>query len=295
MRIKALLIALALVAPSAMAEKVRFIYQEKSLYRNILVMEWNGMRCMQFGRIHAQQTCISLTEPDHLVLDYAKGLLTGLYVTPKPKRVLMLGLGGGVIPRALRALSPDLQIDSVELDPAVIKVAKSYFLYEEDARSKAYVSDARIFARKQQRKGIQYDIIMIDAFEKDYIPEHLLTVEFLSEVKAILAPGGVVTANTFAQGALEFHEAATYQAVFGETYVVSMDGGNRIIMAGKDGLPPKFTMKANADALDDAFSSIFGIEPGHLYERLGPQPKAVNYRVLTDQYSPANLLLFQGR
>jgi len=98
------------------------VYQEKSLYRNILVVEGDGYRCMKFGRLHDRQTCIEIANPARLVLNYTRGLLTGLYIADKPRRALVLGLGGGVLPRALRALDKLMEIDTVELDPAVVKV-----------------------------------------------------------------------------------------------------------------------------------------------------------------------------
>ena len=65
---------LALLACTAgLAQSEQFalpdtVYQEKSLYRNILVVEGEGYRCMKFGRFHARQTCIRLGQPHQLVL-----------------------------------------------------------------------------------------------------------------------------------------------------------------------------------------------------------------------------------
>jgi spermidine synthase len=40
------------------------------------------------------------------------------------------------------------------------------------------------------RGSKRYELIMLDAYEHQYIPEHMLTREFLSEVRALLQPGG---------------------------------------------------------------------------------------------------------
>ncbi len=236
---------LALLAgTAALAQSEQFalpdtVYQEKSLYRNILVVEGEGYRCMKFGRFHARQTCIRPGQPHQLVLNYTKGFFSALYLAPPPKRVLILGLGGGVMPMALRAIDAEMHIDTVELDPAVLKVARSHFGYREDARLHSHVADARVFVRQQRRAKAQYDLVLIDAFDKDYIPEHLLTREFLQQVQSLLTPSGVLAANTFATGKLAQHEAATYQAVFGRLYQVDMDGGNRILLAGRNALPTR--------------------------------------------------------
>lgn len=293
---RALFAALAVLgagAAGAQSEKFALpqtVYQQKSLYRNILVVEGEGYRCMKFGRYHARQTCIQIGHPHRLVLNYTKGFFSALYLAPQPRRVLILGLGGGVMPMALRAVDAGMHIDTVELDPAVLAVARSHFGYREDARLHSHIDDARVFVRKQRRNGSTYDLVLLDAFDKDYIPEHLLTREFLQEVRSLLSPTGVLAANTFAAGALARHEAATYQAVFGRLYNVDMQGGNRIMLAGRDGLPALTEVQKNAVLWDDRLA-LLGFSSHDLLARFQVQPSAVGVRVLTDQYSPSNLLL----
>ena len=289
------LLGLLASSPAALAQSEKFalpdtVYQEKSLYRNILVVEGEGYRCMKFGRFHARQTCVRLGQPHQLVLNYTQGFFSALYLAAPPQRVLVIGLGGGVMPMALRAIAPAMHIDTVELDPAVLKVARSHFGYREDARLHSHVADARVFVRQQLRAKVRYDLVLIDAFDKDYIPEHLLTCEFLQQVQSLLTPLGVLAANTFAAGKLAQHEAATYQAVFGSLYNVDMDGGNRIMLAGRNALAPLAEVRRNAQAWD-AKLALLGISSAQLLPRFQPQPVASGVRVLTDQYSPSNLLL----
>ena len=73
-----------------------------------------------------------------------------------------------------------------------------------------------------------YDMVLLDAFDADYIPEHMLTKEFLEEVRSIMAPDGVIVANTFSNSALYDHESVTYRAVFGPFFNLKL--GNRIII-----------------------------------------------------------------
>ena len=289
------LLGLLASSPAALAQSEKFalpntVHQEKSLYRNILVVEGEGYRCMKFGRFHARQTCVRLGQPHQLVLNYTQGFFSALYLAAPPQRVLVIGLGGGVMPMALRAIAPAMHIDTVELDPAVLKVARSHFGYREDARLHSHVADARVFVRQQLRAKVRYDLVLIDAFDKDYIPEHLLTREFLQQVQSLLTPLGVLAANTFAAGKLAQHEAATYQAVFGSLYNVDMDGGNRIMLAGRNALAPLTEVRRNAQAWD-AKLALLGISSAQLLPRFQPQPVASGVRVLTDQYSPSNLLL----
>jgi spermidine synthase len=285
-----LLLALAGCARTSDPAEGRIVHREKSMYRDLIVVEVNDYRCMTFGRHRTMQSCILLEDPNMLALPYSRAVFAGLQANPSTKRALVIGLGGGVIPRAMRRIDPKMNIDVVELDPAVIEVAKHYFGYLEDPRLRTFIGDGRVFVRRQARAGIHYDLIIIDAFERVYVPEHMLTREFIGEVKSLLSPNGVIASNTFASGPLAPYEAATYQSVFGETRVVDVSMGSRIILAGRDGLPPDATMRDNAKALENRYYTI-GVLLWELQSH--PQPKIEGYRPLTDQYAPANLLFEQ--
>ena len=91
---------------------------------------------------------------------------------------------------------------------------------------------------------------MLDAFTGDYIPEHLMTREFLEEVSAALTEDGVLVANTFASSALYDAETATYAAVFPALAEVRLDETlNRILVAQKRPFPSAEDRQAAAEAL----------------------------------------------
>src|SRR5690606_35575889 len=104
---------------------------------------------------------------------------------PEPSSILIIGLGGATLPVALHKLLPDAVIDTVEIDSAVVRVAQRFFAYETGPNQRVHVEDGRAFVGQAQRDGRQYDIVMLDAFDVDYIPAHLLTLEFLQQVRAI--------------------------------------------------------------------------------------------------------------
>jgi spermidine synthase len=106
--------------------------------------------------------------------------------------MLVLGLGGGAVTKRMWRDYPELEIDSVEIDPVVVEVARDYFGLPEDERSRVFIEDAR---RHIQQTDETYDIIIIDAYYSDALPSHLTTQEFLAEVKSRLAPDGVVAYN----------------------------------------------------------------------------------------------------
>jgi len=271
--------------PSAAKE----VFRKRSLYRDILVYESGGQRCMKFG-IHdaGRQSCISLSNPERLVFDYTRMLLGALYINPNPRRILVIGLGGGSVPGALQALLPAATIDCVEIDPAVAEVAAAFFSFQPARNTKLHFQDGRVFVKRAAQKQSKYDLIILDAFDHMYVPEHLLTKEFLGEVRTLLSADGVLAANTFSSSRLYDSESATYSSVFGRFFNLKSD--NRVILATKGSLPTRESLGRNADAIEAQFRRL-GTGRDSLLPMFSPDVKwPAGTRILTDQYSPANLL-----
>lgn len=272
------------------------IHQERSLYRNILVEDNDDLRCLKFNvkSNKTQQSCYLKSQPQQLVFNYTKLLMASLLVNPEPQRILIIGLGGGTMSNTLAALYPESEIDNVEIDPAVIKVAREYFEFFENGKVKTYAQDGRIFIKRALMKKHTYDWIILDAFNGDYIPEHLMTKEFLTEAKDLLTDNGILSANTFSLSKLYAHESATYKSVFGHFYqVANKNNSNRIVLASKNGLSDTPIFESIVDKLDEKLS-FYNVDIRLLYQNMvntkNKQDWPESTRILTDQFSPANLL-----
>ena len=268
------------------------LYTEKSLYRNIFVYEEDGLRCMKFGRYSSgRQTCMSLSDRNYLVFNYTRMMMASLYLNPSPKRVLIIGLGGGTLPSTLLKILPSVKIDAVEIDPAVVRVARKFFEFAPDQQTDVFEEDGRVFVKRMLKRRLKYDLVMLDAFDGEYIPEHLLTREFLVEVRGLLSERGVLAANTYADNRLYNHESATYYSAFGDFYSLTKDKkNNRVILIRLGGLPNIDELGRNADIVE-AKLRVFGTGKDWLLPLFGVESGwPPNTRILTDQYSPSNLL-----
>ena len=286
-------IVLVYVAVFSSITQAKVIHRERSLYSTILVDQRGSTLCLQFSMRSDQrnQSCVDQKHPKKLVFGYAKMMLSSLLLQPDPQAILIIGLGGGTLPTTLHELYPTARIDIVEIDPAVKTVAETYFNFTVSEGVKIFLQDARVFTKRALGRGESYDLIMLDAFNGDYIPEHLMTREYVEESRQLLRPGGVLVANTFSISKLYDHESETYRAVFGEFYnVTTNDSANRIIIARNEPLPDGMEFAATARQLAPA------LRPYDL--RIVDFPRRFSKkrnwdesaRVLTDQYSPANLL-----
>jgi spermidine synthase len=215
-------------------------------------------------------------------------MMAALYLDPSPQRVLIIGLGGGTLPSAFQKILPGATIDAVEIDPAVVRVAGKYFGFLPGRQTQVIEEDGRVFVKRMLRQRTRYDLVVLDAFDHEYIPEHLLTREFLLEVRGILSARGVLAANTFSSSRLYHFESATYFSAFGDFY--RLKSSNRVILLRLGGLPDRDELARNAAMVEDKLVAL-GVDKAWLLPRFvvetGWPP---NTRLLTDQYSPSNLL-----
>lgn len=107
------------------------------------------------------------------------------------QRVAAVGLGVGA---AASYAEPGQQWTFYEIDPEVERIATNpkYFTYLEDCRGKANVvlGDARLSL--QREPDGQFGLMILDAFNSDTVPLHLVTREALALYMRKLAPNGVL-------------------------------------------------------------------------------------------------------
>ncbi len=210
----------------------RVLYEKDSPYNTIVVTEDDeGLRTLWFERNGVRQSVVKVGDPDHLELPYARAMPVGLALVERPKRVLIVGLGGGTIPGFLHKHYPQITIDVVDIDPDVVDVARKFFGFREDSTMHAYVDDGRRFIEECRDP---YDVIFLDAFGSENIPYHLTTREFLQAVRRALTPQGVAVGNVWSRSSNPLYDSMvrTYQDVFGELYILDVLGaGNKILLA----------------------------------------------------------------
>jgi spermidine synthase len=222
------LAALTVLACSAQT----VIYEKASPFNTIIVTEdHKGLRTLLFERGGGRQSVVKPGDPDHLELPYARVALAGLALCEEPRRILVVGLGGGSLPMFLRKHYPAAAIDVAEIDPGVVDVAKQFFGFREDELTRAHVGDGRQFI-ENVRQG--YDIIFLDAFGARDVPKHLTTQEFLLAVRRVLVTSGVVVSNVWRPSANPLHDSMvrTHQEAFDELFILDVPGDvNNILLA----------------------------------------------------------------
>jgi predicted membrane-bound spermidine synthase len=110
---------------------------------------------------------------------------------PQAKSALILGFGAGHVPRKLR--QKGMRVNVVEINPDTLSAAKQYFNYTPDGTN-FFFEDARIFVKNCED---EYDIIVLDLFHGDGIPEHVTSQEFFRDIEKCLSDEGVLLSNVW--------------------------------------------------------------------------------------------------
>jgi spermidine synthase len=192
-------------AVNAFGETV--LFRQDTQYHRITVTETGTTRNLRFDA--TRQSGMDMADGLTSRVRYPDYMQLSLALNPDARRILVLGLGGGAITKRFWHDYPRVSVDSVEIDPVVVDVAKEYFGLPVDARSRVFTQDAR---RYVQTTADAYDIVVMDAYYADALPFHLTTQEFFRETKARMAPDGVVAYNVIS--ALEGDAGRLFRSLY---------------------------------------------------------------------------------
>jgi spermidine synthase len=86
---------------------------------SIDVSESEGVRSLHFAS-HAIQSSMRLKKPFHLELTYTRAMMMFLLFHARPRKILLIGLGGASIPKFIHRFLPDMKSIVVEIHRKVI-------------------------------------------------------------------------------------------------------------------------------------------------------------------------------
>jgi len=160
------------------------------------ISEESGVRYLHFGSEWVQGA-MRIRRPYALELDYTREMMAGLLLraAPWPRRALLIGLGAGSLTKFIHRNLPQTKMTVVEIEPAVVHVAREFFkLPEEDPRFRLVIADGAEFV--QDSRG-HYDCILVDGFDRHARAGALDTLPFYAACRARLTAKGLLAVNLF--------------------------------------------------------------------------------------------------
>jgi len=149
----------------------------------------NGLRALRFaGDGDAVQSLIDPRCPERLVMQNLQYLMSILLFIPPPRRVLLLGVGGGALLHFLRHHFAQAEITGVDIDATLLKTAERELgLPAADARLRYVIEDARRFIEAERE---HYDLIVTDIFDGPQSPQWVIEPAFLQALRQRLTARG---------------------------------------------------------------------------------------------------------
>jgi spermidine synthase len=166
--------------------KTNLLVNRESAYGQIKVLDYGTKRYLLVNGTTQSMAKLPSLESES---QYAHGIEWAALQRPNAKNALVIGVGAGLLPKSLEKYH-NLEVDSVDVDPAIIETAKSHFAFE--PKGVVVADDGRLFVQNSKKK---YDLIFLDAFGTETPPYQLFTAESFEAMKNILAPGGILAVN----------------------------------------------------------------------------------------------------
>jgi spermidine synthase len=201
----------------------------------ITIYQKHNLRYLTFGN-HTEQSCLTIDRPYRLEHVYTQAMMLSLLLKKDIRSVLLLGLGGGSLARALRHSRDKLKIDAIEYRQSVIDMAKRYFDLPDDPAFNILCKDARQYIESTAKS---FDLIFADLYLPEGMDEAQLNDEFLGNCSQCLEGNGILVINFWSN---DFHQTLLGQQalsrVFGDRVLNShVHGGNNIAFAFRDDIP----------------------------------------------------------
>lgn len=266
-------------------QQTGILFAKESSYGEIRVLDSEDGRYLLIdGTVHSLIDTTYWTSE----LEYIDVMEIPRSCIKQPGTVLLIGLGAGSLAKRYSVFG--WNVDAVEIDPAIVDIARRYFHLKEDEAA-ITVSDGRRFLSSSDKT---YDIILIDAFGSGAVPFHLVTLEAFELLKKHLNPGGILALNVWAVG---WHDTIV------RSIAATLEKSFNVVRAFPIVEPPNLLGNVIIMARDTAISLVY--ELPRLYSdpfyRFGPMyhrvhawdnqfvPDTRDVPVLTDDLNPVDL------
>jgi spermidine synthase len=206
------------------------------------------------GRVLRQRemeaSYVDLADARHLEFDYLRRM-RDLVLAVGAARVVHVGGAGCALPRALAAERPGDRQEVIEVDPAVVELARAHLGLRRAPGLRVRVGDGR--AVLAERAEGSADAVLIDAFVGAQVPRHLVTLEALGDLARVAGLAAVNVVDTRSMPgataiAAGLAEAFPFVLALGAPAVLAKRRGGNVILAGAHELPPLDRLRSRAAA-----------------------------------------------
>ncbi len=166
-------------------DKIQLMQQQSGIQGQLMLAEDRNLNNRSLLIDNISQTNMDLATRRSR-WPYVYRLATFCSTKPKGSKVLLAGLGGGMVAKELLRLG--FIVDVVDIDKRMMQIAEEYFLHPDEAmKIRFFEDDIRHHLRSTKE---QYDILIYDISLSEGQPSHLYTKEAFENVHSVLFDDG---------------------------------------------------------------------------------------------------------
>lgn len=164
------------------------IFKQNSTVSNSIEITWNNGQLV----MDSKNTNYSYGSLQRIL---RRGLLSIGYENIKTMNsILVLGVAGGSIIKTLvNEINFNGEITGVEIDSEIIFLANKFFKLNEIPNVTIIIDDAKKYVQETDKT---FDLIIIDIFQDNSMPEFLFESELVENIISLLNPSGYLLFNT---------------------------------------------------------------------------------------------------
>jgi len=201
-------------------------------YGRPFVLDHGGLRALHFSLGYVQSV-MRIADPCALELGYAQRMMAFLLFNPRPRRMVMIGLGGGSLVNFCHRHLNAANLTVVEIDADVIALRDQFAVPPDDHRLRVIHGDGAAFIAEHPGR---IDVLMVDAFGADGVAEELASFEFYENARRRLSANGILVMNIAGNKDTYARHVERLLSAFDDAVIAMSvrEDGNYILFAFRD-------------------------------------------------------------
>jgi spermidine synthase len=233
----------------------------KGTYRKPFLVEEFNFRSLCFALDGCTQSEMRINDPYELVNEYTRKMMGFLAFQPRPKQILIVGLGGGSLVKYCHRHLPHTKVIAVEIDPDVLAMRSQFFIPPDDDRFQVILADGAAYVAQIADHEEEVSVILVDAFDHAGIASAVVERTFLENTKRLLGSRGVLVMNIVAEVADSERHVSLIKEVFGDSVVViAVRGDSNLVVFASQTMedPQRLAMAVrNAERYETRLGLLF--------------------------------------
>jgi spermidine synthase len=220
---------LRLLEPAGSSEQLLLKQLTEGTYDKPFIQDCGPLRYLHFD-LDNVQSVMRHDDPDSLCLAYTRKMMLFLLFNSEPRRLLLLGLGGGSLAKYCYRQLPATRITVLEIDPHVLALRGEFRVPRDDERFKVMQGDGVGYIARRVPRA---DVILVDACDRNGLSPTLAAPDLYGNLRRRLTPDGMLVMNMCGDSNEVESHIGRIRGVFGEQIVTvpAREDGNLIVLA----------------------------------------------------------------